>query len=137
MTTFKAGMIKQYIDEIYGGKDVKDPLIFKNISQRTKYHLRMLGEELLKHDKKIVDQLREVFEKHYEMPYEEIQKTNPILSEEKMGQFKKDIQDVSEIDIEIQHFPFKEADFIDKSTNDVIAGNGVYYNLIDVLVYNN
>ncbi len=138
VTKFKAALLSNLLVELFGSSDEKfhDPLLLKNLSQKTKFHLRKLGESIQKEDKAIKDSLRELYDKYYDVPVnKEGEKPQRELKEGmKVEDFIKEATELEQMDIEISHYDFQEDDFIDKSTNDIVGGK-IYYNIIDLTIF--
>lgn len=136
-TKFKVSIFEQIIIEIFGSQDGKihDPILLKNISQKTKFHLRKLGEALQKEMKLIREQLKEIYDKYFdEVVGEDGKKARKIKEGMSEEDFVKEANELESIEVEIPHHDFQEDDFIDKVTGDIIAGK-IYYNLLDKLIY--
>lgn len=148
-TKFSAKYLESYIVEIFGRQDVKDPLLLKNLSQKTKFKLKKLGNALQSEYKDIRAHLQELFEKYAteeEMPVEQLElplegqekkassgKAQKRIPEDKKEAFLKEAGELENMLIEIEHAPFEEKDFIDKETGDIVAG-GIYYNCIELVL---
>lgn len=133
-TKFPALMLNSYVIEIFGSGEHKNPLIMKNLSQKTKFHLKKLGEQFHKEDKALKDQVMDI-RKELSDEVEEDGKKFYQLKEENKDEFKKRISELEAIVIPLLHYEFTEADFIDKKTGDVVGGEDIYYNIIDILIY--
>lgn len=149
-TKFQARYLESYIVEIFGRQDVKDPLLLKNLSQRTKFKLKKLGNSLQEEYKAVREHLQQLFEKYAieeeigqpELPFEPTEalqeaskkqkSTQKRIPEDKKEEFLKEAAELEDMLVEIEHQPFEEKDFIDKDTNEIVAGQ-IYYNLVDIL----
>jgi hypothetical protein len=140
---FKAQFLNVYISEIFGNKEMQEPLLLKNISQKTKFGLKKLGTALQVEYKAIMEKLQEMFNEYSEevvSPLKEdaapdaVPETRKVVKEEFREQFLKETKELEDLDIEVSHQDFEEKDFIDKSTGDIVASNN-YYNLLDILVF--
>lgn len=146
MTTskFQVKFINQYIVELFGNQDVREPILVKDISQKVKYHLKKLGNTLQEEYKTVIAQLQEMFDKYSEevteAPEENVAGGTRVpgpkkrIKEEFKEQFLKESSELEDMEIEVSHYSFTERDFIDHSTGDVVGGN-IYFNLIDLLVF--
>lgn len=136
ITKFKAALLENLLIELFGSKEEKfhDPLLLKNISQKTKFHLRKLGEAIQKEEKAVKEQLREIYTKFYEDVDVEGVKTRKLKEGMVQEDFIKEATEIEQLEVEIQHHDFQEDDFIDKTTNSVVGGK-IYYNLLDRLIY--
>lgn len=151
-TKFQAKFLESYIVEIFGRQDVKDPLLLKNLSQRTKFNLKKLGNALQEEYKAVRGHLQELFDKYAveeEVPAEQLElplegpietpkkAVKPVakkIPDDKREEFLKEASELEEMLVEVEHAEFKESDFIDKETGDIVAGS-IYYNVIDLLLW--
>lgn len=142
-TKFKARFLPLYHLEIFGNAENLENLLSKNLSQKTKYNLKKLGVKLQNEYKSVTEQAREIFNKYAEdVPNEKLEEledkslvaNGKQVPLNKQVDFQKEIQDLEEMDIEIEHPTFTESDFIDRSTGEIVAGK-MYYNLIDLLLW--
>ena len=141
-TKFQVKFLPQYISEIFGNQEFKDPLLTKNLSQKVKYQLKKLGNSLQEEYKQAVEHLKELFEKYSETtPPENVsdgiaEKSIPTkkIKPEFTEQFREESKEIEEMEVEIHHTVFVERDFVDQSTGEVVGGN-IYWNIIDKLVY--
>lgn len=138
-TEFQIKYVGQYLAEIFGSEQVKDPLLNKNISQRTKFQLKRLGLMLQKDYKEVLNQTQEIFNKYSEekeVPQKEGEAPikRKVIKEEFKETFMKEAGELEEGVVTLTHDKFEERDFIDKSTGDIVAGN-TYYNVIDILLW--
>lgn len=143
-TKFQVRYLPQYVTEIFGNQEFRDPLLTKNLSQKVKYRLKKLGNSLQEEYRQAVEQLKELFEKYSEevaasdvvaddintKPENSKRQIKPEFKE----QFQKEAQEIEEMEVEIPHSEFVERDFIDQSTGDIVGGN-TYWNIIDMLVF--
>lgn len=133
-TKFPAALLNSYVIEIFGSGEHKNPLIMKNLSQKTKYNLKKLGEQFHKEDTQLKNQVMEI-RKELSDEVEENGVKMYQLKEGNMEEFKKKIAELELMTIPLLHYDFKEEDFIDKATGDVVGGENIYYNIIDILIY--
>lgn len=143
-TKFEAKFLNQFIVELFGNQDVRDPLLLKDISQKVKYHLKKLGNAMQAEHKALIAQLQELYDKYSEeVPVdstaEDRDPNAPLpskrrIKEEFKEKFIKETSELEDLEIELEHYSFTEKDFIDHSTGDVVGGT-TYFNLIDKLVY--
>jgi len=132
-TTFLAGALNVYLGEIFGSNENKHPLLFMNLSQKTKYNLRKLGESLKKEQKTVIDQLIEIRKNYIETVVEDDKKVEKVIVG-KEDEFMKVTKELEVVEIQIEHPDFQEKDFIDKTTGEIV-GSELYYNIIDKLIY--
>ncbi len=139
--------IQTFLQEIFGTKDM-EPLLLKNISQKTKFHLKKLGNVLIEEQKAIQEQVKTIASEYYteevEMKDENggtfknedgTPKVNKVVPADKKEAFEKAVIEINELEVPIQTFSFSEEDFIDNETKKVVATTN-YCNIIDVLIYN-
>lgn len=134
-TQFPVALINSYIVEILGNAQYKNPLLLKNLSQKTKYNLKKLGDILREEQKNVYAQVMDLRTKYSEKIKTPEGKDELEIKEEFKEQFLKEATELENMKIPIIHYPFVEADFIDKSTGDVVGAEGIYYNIIDILIY--
>jgi predicted aconitase len=136
-TKFKVKFLSQYLSEIFGSNDVSDPLLIKNLSQKTKFNLKKLGASLQDEHKLALDQVKELFNEHSEEiplePGEERTTPKKRIKESSKEEFPRAVKEIEDMYVEIEHAEFVEKDFLDRSTGEIIAGT-TYYNLIDILL---
>lgn len=134
-TNFKSRFLEQYLIELLGNKDnTVHPLLTKNLSQKTKYNLKKLADEVRKSYNDIKEQVRTIFDKYAEEYEDEAGKKMKRIKKENEETAAKEFNELEEMDVSILHYPFEEKDFIDKSTGEVVADE-TYYNIIDILIY--
>jgi len=133
-TKFKAQYLSQYIQEIFGSPEQQEPLLTKNLSQKTKFHLKRLGNSLQAEYKQLIEQVRELYDKYSEEYEGEDKKPKKRIKEEFKEQFTKEVEELDDVEVPITHDDFIERDFIDKSTGDIVGGK-VYFNLLDILIF--
>lgn len=119
-------VVSQFLIEIYGNKEVKENLLMKSISQKTKYHLRLLGDRLIEIEKDFFKKMQNLQETYY---------VEGKLPEDKKQEFESLALELLNQEHEIPCYEFTESDFKDTKTNEIVAGEGIYYNLIDELVF--
>ncbi len=149
-TKFKVKFLPQYLHEIFGNPEFQNPLLTQNLSQKTKFALKKLGNSLQEEYKQVLDQLRELYKGYSEeVPDESTEVTSSEeetvkqapkkepatrVKEEFKEQFLKESLEIENMDVEIDHPELTERDFFDRSTGEVI-GSTNYYNVIDILLY--
>lgn len=133
-TKFPASMLRSYTIEIFGSQEHKQPLILKNLSQKTKFHLRRLGEEFHKKEKEVIDQVVALRGEYFD-DVEDDGKKSKRIKEGKEDEFKQKLGEIDGIEIPILHYEFSEADFIDRDTKEVVGSENIYFNIIDKLIY--
>lgn len=134
-TQFPVALMNSYIIEIMGGGQYKNPLLLENLSQKTKFNLRKLGDALKVEHKLAYKQLMDLREKYSDSAKNDKGEIELTVKEEFKEQFVKEASEIEEMKIPILHYPFEEKDFIDKSTGEVVGTSGTYYNIIDILIY--
>lgn len=139
-TKFKVKFLQQYLTEIFGNDETSDPLLRCNLSQKTKFNLKKLGVSLQEEHKNATSAVRELFnESSEDVPLKEGETLKEgvlpqkRIKEEFKEKFQKEIKEIEEMVVSIDHPDFVEKDFIDRSTGEIVAGN-TYYNLIDILL---
>lgn len=149
ITKFKAKFLNVYLVEIFGSEDMTEPLLQKNLSQKTKFQLKKLGASLQKEYKSVLTEIQELFNTHSEevqeeeLVLEEVGEEVPVrtlpstpkkrVKEENKEQFLKEALELEEMLVDIEHSEFTEKDFIDRNTGDIVGGSQ-YYNIIDILL---
>lgn len=142
-TKFQTKLLTQYVAEIFGNDNIKDPLLVKPISQKTKFQLKKLGNDL--HAEYIaamkqVNEIRNQLSEEYEEPLPPESKPDAVptkgtrIKEDKKAEFLKLVGEIEEMEVEVSHADFTERDFFDQTTGDMVASR-TYYNIIDVLIY--
>ncbi len=136
-TKFPAKLLESCVIEIFGSSEHKGALLLKPLSQRTKFHLRKLGEQLNKEQVLIKKQLQELHKEYATEDFvdEATQKEHKRIPEDKREEFIAKARELEELEIPLMHYDFQEKDFVDGSTNDIVAGD-IYYNIIDLLIFN-
>lgn len=119
-------LLSQYLIEIFGNKDVKENLLAKSIPQKTKFNLKLLGNILVEKEKEFFTKLTALRETYA---------PNGEPEESTKEEFEKLGRTLFEEEIEVKCYNFTEDDFIDSKTNKVVGSEGIYFNLIDKLVY--
>jgi len=131
----KTKYLDNYLVEIFGSDRVQDPLLLKNISQKTKFHLKKLGNAIQTEYRQVIDQIKELYDEYHEEYIPEGETTPKKKIKEGMEEeFRKKLNELDEIDIEVQTVEFTEKDFTDVVTKDVVAGS-IYYNILDILLW--
>lgn len=133
VTKFKAQFLQQFLQEIFGSAEQQEPLLTKNLSQKTKFHLKRLGNSLQTEYKQLIEAVKELYDKYSE-EYDKDGKPAKRIKEEHKEDFAREAGELDELEISITHDDFIERDFIDKSTGEVVGGK-TYFNLIDLLVF--
>lgn len=134
----KAKELQIYLSEIFGSDKV-EPLLLKNISQKTKFHLKKLGNQLIEEQKAVQEQVKSLVAEFYTEEIEVTQedgttKTDKIVPSDRKEEFEAKVMEINELELPLTVYNFTETDFIDHSTKEVVACNN-YINLIDLLVY--
>lgn len=138
-TEFQIKYIGQYLAEIFGNEQIREPLLNKSISQKTKFQLKRLGLMLQKEYKVVLEQTQELFNKYseeVEVPTKEGQEPTKrkVIKEEFKETFMKEAGELEDGVVTLTYDKFEDRDFIDKNTGDIVAGN-TYYNIIDILLW--
>lgn len=138
-TEFQIKYIGQYLAEIFGSEQIREPLLNKSISQKTKFQLKRLGLMLQKEYKVVLDQTQELFNKYSEevdVPAKEGQEPTKrkVIKEEFKETFMNEARELEDGVVTLTYDKFEDRDFIDKTTGDIVAGN-TYYNIIDILLW--
>lgn len=142
----KAKDLSVHLSEIFGSKDV-EPLLLTKISQKTKFHLKKLGNKLIEEQKDVQEQVKSLVAEYYT---EEIvindAEGNPVLNEDgttktdkvvpdsKKEDFEKAVYEINELELAVNTYDFKEEDFLDQDTQKIVACKN-YINLLDALVF--
>lgn len=134
-TQFPALLLNSYIVEIMGSEKHKNPLLLRNLSQKTKFNLRKLAEALKVEQKAINTQVMDLRTKYSDKTKDEKGQEQLVVREAETELFIKEVQEIEDMKISVAHYPFEEKDFIDKSTGEVVGAEGLYFNIIDILIF--
>lgn len=131
----KTKYLENYLVEIFGSDRVQDPLLLKNISQKTKFNLKKLGNSIQIEYRQVVDHIKELFDEYHEEYIPEGESTPKKRIKEGLSEeFNTKLKELDEVVVEIQTVEFTEKDFTDVVTKEIVAGS-VYYNILDVLLW--
>jgi hypothetical protein len=135
-----------YISEIFGGQNT-EALLLKNLSQKTKFHLKKLGNTLVETQKDLAAQAKELVDQYIT---EDVQvkdkegvlvfnedgspKMDKVVPEDKKEEWEKKITELNNMIVPIQCFSYVEDDFVDVETKKVVSSK-TYYNLLDLILY--
>lgn len=131
----KTRYLDNYLVEIFGSDRVQDPLLLKNISQKTKFNLKKLGNSIQTEYRQVVDHIKELYDGYSEEYIPEGETTPKKRIKEGMtDEYNTKLKELDDVVIEIQTVEFTEKDFTDVITKEIVAGS-IYYNILDVLLW--
>ena len=130
-TDFKITLLENYLFDIFGAMSTDDKgvstkilkgLLFENINQSTKQHLKRLGSKLTEEQTLFKETLKELKKEFYD----EVDEKSVLKSDKTEEELTKKVSELQETIVTIEHYKFLESDFDFKSEH--------FYYLIELII---